>query len=203
MRVEAVTGTGTGRARRANQSCKDLIVQRPIHFMPASDAVDICVTDSTAFILVAEDAGLVIIPLTDFMLRSAPRQLGEWQLRDASTAELQRRGKVFGNELANSGFLARVNAALVGARLQPQRLTIKLTQNIPTERLAPMPLLLQPRRPGIEPRINDFGIGKSPVPRLPSLPVTRLKIDPAFVDGLRRVSNEAAWCAPSSCSATR
>jgi EAL domain-containing protein (putative c-di-GMP-specific phosphodiesterase class I) len=144
------------------------------------------------FIAVAEDAGL-IIPLTDFVLRSACRQLREWQLRDASFANLNVHVNVSANDLAHSDLVARVTAALVEARLQPQHLTLELTENILMERLeAALPLLSELRRLGVGLSVDDFGTGYSSLRHLAILPVNSLKIDRAFVADLHRGSNEAA-----------
>ena len=144
------------------------------------------------FIAIAEDAGL-IIALTDFMLRSACRQLKDWQLRDDSFAELNMHVNVSGNDIAHPGLVARVNAALVEARLQPQHLTLELTENILMERLeAALPTLTELRRLGVGLSVDDFGTGYSSLRHLSTLPVDSLKIDRAFVADLQRGSNEAA-----------
>ncbi|MDE2298272.1 MAG: EAL domain-containing protein, partial [Burkholderiales bacterium] len=144
------------------------------------------------FIAIAEDAGL-IVALTDFMLRSACRQLKEWQLRDDSFSELNMHVNVSGNDVAHPGLVARVNAALVAARLQPQHLTLELTENILMERLeAALPTLTELRRLGVGLSVDDFGTGYSSLRHLSTLPVDSLKIDRAFVADLQRGSSEAA-----------
>ena len=144
------------------------------------------------FISIAEDAGL-IIPLTDFMLRSACVQLREWQLRDAAFANLTMHVNVSGNDIAHAAFVARVTSTLVEARLQPQHLCLELTENILMERLeAALPTLTEVCRLGVGLSVDDFGTGYSSLRHLSSLPVSSLKIDRAFVADLRRGSNEAA-----------
>jgi diguanylate cyclase (GGDEF)-like protein/PAS domain S-box-containing protein len=146
----------------------------------------------TTFIAVAEDAGLMI-PLTDFMLRSACAQLKEWQLRDASFADLNMHVNVSGNDIAHPSLVARVTSALIEARLLPQHLTLELTENILMARLeAALPALAELRRLGVGLSVDDFGTGYSSLRHLSSLPVNSLKIDRAFVADLQRGSNEAA-----------
>ena len=146
----------------------------------------------STFIGVAEDAGLMV-PLTDFMLRSACRQLREWQQRDACSADLNMHVNVSGNDIAHPAFVARVTAALVDARLQPQHLTLELTENILMKRLeAALPMLKELRRLGVCLSVDDFGTGYSSLQHLSSLPVNSLKIDRAFISELRIGSNEAA-----------
>ncbi|MBI5255572.1 MAG: EAL domain-containing protein [Burkholderiales bacterium] len=144
------------------------------------------------FVGVAEDSGL-IMPLTDFMLRSACQQLREWQLRDATFAELKVHVNVSGYDVSHPGFVARVTAALAEARLQPQHLTLELTENILMERLeAALPTLLELRRLGVGLSVDDFGTGYSSLRHLTKLPVNNLKIDRAFVADLQWGSDEAA-----------
>ena len=146
----------------------------------------------TTFIAIAEDAGL-IVALTDFMLRSACAQLKEWQLRDESFAELNMHVNVSGNDIAHPGLVARVTGALVEARLQPQHLTLELTENILMERLeAALPKLTELRGLGVNLSVDDFGTGYSSLRHLSTLPVNSLKIDRAFIADLQRGSDEAA-----------
>lgn len=144
------------------------------------------------FIGVAEDAGLML-PLTDFMLRTVCGQLRQWQERDPKFAELGMHVNVSGNDLAHPNFVARVNSAIVEARLQPQHLTLELTENILMERLeAALPMLAELRRLGFNLSVDDFGTGYSSLRHLSNLPVNSLKIDRCFVSDLERGSNEAA-----------
>jgi diguanylate cyclase (GGDEF)-like protein/PAS domain S-box-containing protein len=144
------------------------------------------------FIAVAEDSGL-IMSITDFMLRSACTQLREWQAIDQRFANLNMHVNVSGNDVAHPGFVARVTAALVEARLQPQHLTLELTENILMERLeAAMPTLVELRRLGIGLSVDDFGTGYSSLRHLSKLPVNSLKIDRAFVADLAHGSDSAA-----------
>ncbi len=144
------------------------------------------------FIAVAEDAGLML-PLTDFVLRTACHQLREWQARDPRFADLTMHVNVSGSDVAHPSLVARVNAALVEARLQAHHLTLELTENILMARLeAALPTLTELRRLGVGLSVDDFGTGYSSLRHLSTLPVNSLKIDRAFVAEMQRGSNEAA-----------
>ena len=146
----------------------------------------------TAFIPVAEDAGLMV-GLTDFVLRSACNQLRQWQLRHREFADLGMHVNVSGNDIAHAAFVTRVITAVAEAQLQPQHLSLELTENILMERLeAALPKLTELRRLGVGLSVDDFGTGYSSLRHLSSLPVNSLKIDRAFVADLQRGSNEAA-----------
>jgi len=146
----------------------------------------------TTFIAVAEESGLVV-PLTDRMLRSACKQLRQWQLKDRDFAGLVMHVNLSGSDIAHPGLVARVSAALAEAGLPPQHLILELTENILMERLeAALPVLLELRRLGVGLSVDDFGTGYSSLKHLSSLPVSSLKIDRGFVADLQRGSNEAA-----------
>jgi len=145
-----------------------------------------------SFIAIAEEAGL-IAPLTDFVLRSACRQLREWHLLDDSLRELTIHVNVSGNDIAHRGLLGRVRAATEEAQLQPRHLTLELTENILVERLeSALPMLRELRALGVGLSLDDFGSGYSSLRHLSALPVSSLKIDCGFLHKLERGVGEAA-----------
>ena len=183
-----------GQLSVAYQPLFDLIAERITGFEALArwDHPELGLVSPLTFIGIAEDAGLMV-QLTDFMLRSACRQLHEWQQRHACCAELNMHVNVSGNDIAHPAFVARVTAALVDARLQPQHLTLELTENILMTRLeAALPMLKELRDLGVCLSVDDFGTGYSSLQHLSSLPVNSLKIDRAFISELHSGSNEAA-----------
>jgi diguanylate cyclase (GGDEF)-like protein/PAS domain S-box-containing protein len=183
-----------GQLSVAYQPLFDLNTQRITGFEALArwDHPELGLVSPLTFIGVAEDAGLMV-PLTDFMLRSACRQLREWQQRHACDAELNMHVNVSGNDIAHPAFVARVTSALVDARLQPQHLTLELTENILMKRLeAALPMLKELRRLGVCLSVDDFGTGYSSLQHLSNLPVNSLKIDRAFISKMHDDSNEAA-----------
>jgi diguanylate cyclase (GGDEF)-like protein/PAS domain S-box-containing protein len=145
-----------------------------------------------SFIAIAEEAGL-IVPLTDFVLRTACRQVRAWQLRDEAFAELAVHVNISGNDLVHPGLVARVTAALAAAGLHARHLTLELTENILVQRLeAALPTLHELRRQGVGLSLDDFGTGYSSLRHLSTLPVNSLKIDRGFIHGMQRGANEAA-----------
>ena len=184
----------TGQLSVAYQPLLDLTSGRVTGFEALArwDHPELGAISPMTFIAVAEESGL-IMPLTDFVLRSACAQLKSWQQRDDSYAALNMHVNVSGNDISHSGFVARVTAALVEARLEPQHLTLELTENILMERLeAALPTLVELRRLGIGLSVDDFGTGFSSLLHLSKLPVNSLKIDRAFVAELHDGSDEAA-----------
>ena len=143
------------------------------------------------FIPIAEESGL-IVALTDFVLHGACQQLKQWQESDPTCAALTVNVNISSKDLGHTGMVARVTHALVKANLQPQYLSLELTENIPMERLeAATPMLEDLRALGVGLSVDDFGTGYSSLAHLSSLPVDCLKVDRSFICGMRRGSKEA------------
>jgi diguanylate cyclase (GGDEF)-like protein/PAS domain S-box-containing protein len=144
------------------------------------------------FIPIAEETGL-IVQLTDFVLRTACRDLKQWQRSDPAYAGLTMNVNVSGKDLAHGGLVARITRALVAARLEPQHLIVELTENILMDQLkTALPLLEDLRTLGVGLSVDDFGTGYSSLAHLSSLPVDSLKIDRSFIRCMRSGSKEAA-----------
>ena len=145
-----------------------------------------------AFIPVAEESG-AMVQLTDFVLHRACRALKRWQLLAPEFAELSMHVNIAGNDIASAGFVHRVTHAIVESRLQPQHLTIELTENILMERFdESIGMLTQLHELGIVLSVDDFGTGYSSLSHLSTLPIDSLKIDMSFVSKLSSDSKEAA-----------
>jgi diguanylate cyclase (GGDEF)-like protein/PAS domain S-box-containing protein len=146
----------------------------------------------TTFIAVAEESGL-ITQLTDVVLRQACAQLRQWQCSDAAFSELTMNVNVSGQDIAHPALVERVTSALASSRLEPQHLTLELTENILMDRLeAARPALNTLRRLGLGLSIDDFGTGYSSLRHLSKLPVSSLKIDRAFIADLAQSPEAAA-----------
>jgi len=148
------------------------------------------VMDPVTFVPVAEEAGLMI-GLTDFVLRSACRQLSTWQRRDRCFGDVHLHVNLSGIDVAHPNLVARVNAALADAGLQPHHLTLELTENALMQRIdGALPALATLRRSGVGVTIDDFGTGYSSLRHLSNLPVSGLKLDRGFVADLERGTSE-------------
>lgn len=178
----------------AYQPLYDLSSRRVIGFEALARWMhpDLGPVSPATFIPVAEESGL-IVSLTDFMLSTACRQLRDWQGRHQRFAALKVHVNVSKSDIANTGLVARVNAALTETGLQPKFLTLELTENILMEHLeAALPALEELRSLGVGLSMDDFGTGCSSLQHLSGLPLDSVKIDRSFVMRLRPNSNELA-----------
>jgi diguanylate cyclase (GGDEF)-like protein/PAS domain S-box-containing protein len=148
--------------------------------------------EPVTFVPVAEEAGLMV-GLTDFVLRTACRQLRAWQRRDALLDELVMHVNLSGIDVAHPNLASRVNATLADAGLRPRHLTLELTEDTLMQRIdGALPALASLRRAGVGVTLDDFGAGYSSLRHLSSLPVNVLKLDRGFVADLERGGSEEA-----------
>ncbi|HEU0201753.1 MAG TPA: EAL domain-containing protein [Burkholderiaceae bacterium] len=143
------------------------------------------------FIPIAEESGLIVL-LTDLVLQRALHQLKQWQLLDASLADLKMQVNVSAKDIAHPGFVGRITHAIVEARLQPEHVTLELTENILMNQIeSALPMLNELRHLGIGLTVDDFGTGYSSLSHLSSLPIDSLKVDRSFVCALRAGTKES------------
>jgi diguanylate cyclase (GGDEF)-like protein len=135
----------------------------------------------SSFIALAEESGL-IVPIGRWAIGEACRQAAVW------AAEGRRMGvsvNVSAHQLGLDGFAEDVRRALDDHRIDPELLTLEITEtalmrdvHIARRHLEEIKAL------GVRLAIDDFGTGYASLGNLQSLPVDILKIDRSFVAAL-------------------
>ena len=138
------------------------------------------------FIPLAEQTGL-IVPIGEWVIREACRQLASWGTSDLSVAV-----NVSPRQLASEGLVRTVSEALEDAGLEPERLCLEITESaVIADPDAALGQLRGLKEIGVRLAVDDFGIGYSSLANLRDLlPVDILKIDKSFVDGLHASSED-------------
>ncbi|MFI6072303.1 putative bifunctional diguanylate cyclase/phosphodiesterase [Actinoplanes sp. NPDC051343] len=126
------------------------------------------------FIPAAERTGL-IVPLGDWVLREACRQLAAWPA-DSLILNVN----ITAHQLSDHGFVGRVAATLADTGIAPTRLTLEITESTAVELGDAVTNLAELRRMGIRIALDDFGTGRSTLTMLHELPVDQLKLDRSF-----------------------
>ncbi|MEU1455242.1 putative bifunctional diguanylate cyclase/phosphodiesterase [Streptomyces avermitilis] len=141
------------------------------------------------FIPLAEHTGL-IVPLGRWVLEQSVRQAREWQERhggEAAAAPLRINVNLSPCQLTHPGLVSDTVDILERSGLEPGALCLEVTESAligadddllkPLRRLAEM---------GVDIALDDFGTGYSNLANLRRLPVSILKLDRSFTQGMQQ-----------------
>jgi diguanylate cyclase (GGDEF)-like protein len=139
-------------------------------WIPAADIVQL-----------AETSGL-IVPLTEFVMRTAMAQVRDWDA-GFGRSELRLSINVSAIHVNGGGLLTMIDHLLDESGLDPRRLDLELTERT-AMRASPAALstLTAIRERGITLTLDDFGTGYSALSRLERLPIDSMKIDKSFLE---------------------
>ena len=142
------------------------------------------------FIPLAEETGL-IVPLGDWVLHAACRQLRAW--RDAGLQLERIAVNLSPRQFRQAGLDETVESAIGAAGLDGSSLEVEITENTAMNNPELSQVILDSLRSiGVQIAIDDFGTGYSSLANLKHFPVTRLKIDQAFVRDVAEDPDDAA-----------
>jgi EAL domain-containing protein (putative c-di-GMP-specific phosphodiesterase class I) len=137
--------------------------------------------DASEFIKTAEESGL-IVPIGDWVLREACRQLSEWRSQGLEQTLIS--VNVSPQEISRANYADDVAEILLDTEIPPSMIQLELTESALIGNLREcsqqMKLL---RELGVRLAIDDFGAGYSSFNWLQNLPVDTLKIDRSFLCG--------------------
>jgi diguanylate cyclase (GGDEF)-like protein/PAS domain S-box-containing protein len=141
------------------------------------------------FIPLAEDSGL-ILPLGEWVLKTAARQAMKWQEAGYS---LTVSVNISSRQFAGQGLFKLVKDVLYDTGLEPGRLYLEVTESMVMGDLVNAERIMGALRElGIKFYLDDFGTGYSSLAYLKRLPIDGLKIDRSFVnDIIEDVDSEA------------
>ncbi|WP_329415765.1 EAL domain-containing protein [Streptomyces sp. NBC_00704] len=138
------------------------------------------------FIPLAERTGL-IVPLGRWVLEESVRQAGEWRERNGGAAPLRINVNLSPCQLTHPGLVQDTVDILERAGVRPEALCLEVTESAligadddllkPLRRLAEM---------GVDIALDDFGTGYSNLANLRRLPVSVLKLDRSFTQGMQQ-----------------
>ncbi|MBY0269643.1 MAG: EAL domain-containing protein [Burkholderiales bacterium] len=131
------------------------------------------------FIPLAEESGF-IVPLGEWVLREACRYTR--QLHDAGFGRLQVAVNISARQFHQRDLTHRIRAVLEESGLEPEFLQLELTESLVMHDAEHFVATLEALdRLGVQLAVDDFGTGYSNLAYLKRFPVSRLKVDRAFV----------------------
>lgn len=141
------------------------------------------------FIPLAEESGM-IIDFGAWVLNAACKQNKAWQA--AGLAKIRVAVNVSARQFRDGKFIATLREALRTSGLDPQFLTLELTENTIMENAQEnLDTLHAIKEMGVELSVDDFGTGYSSLSYLKQLPLDELKIDRSFIMGIRSEKDDA------------
>jgi len=137
------------------------------------------------FIHLAEETGL-ILPIGQWVLAEACRQMREWTARDDAYApDLRISVNLSAREFQQKNIVQQIARMLTETRLDPRRLELEITESTMMQDVEGAILALRAlRNLGIRLAIDDFGTGYSSLSYVRQFAVDTLKVDQSFVQGL-------------------
>jgi PAS domain S-box-containing protein len=142
------------------------------------------------FISIAEETGL-IIPLGEWILREACRQVVEWRKRGMPLLRVS--VNLSPVQFKDQNLLSNLTGILKDTGLPPELLELEITESLLMNDVEQTIILLDALKAlGVQLSIDDFGIGYSSLSYLKRFPIGTLKVDQSFVRDVTHDQNDAA-----------
>jgi len=139
----------------------------------------------------AEATGL-IFPIGEWVLRTACGQAGVWQQDGAGSPTVSI--NLSQQEFARNDLVELISRALEESGLPAEQLELELTESLLMRNRQADAVLRDLSNIGVGIVLDDFGRGHSSIAHLTSLPLKAIKIDRAFIDGLKKPGEKRAIC---------
>ena len=142
------------------------------------------------FIPLAEESGL-ILPISEWVLRSACEQLLEWQKQGYEVPRLAI--NLSAKQLLQKSLADTIALILGETGVEPHYIGLELTESMLVHNIEEVVETLRKlSNMGLEISIDDFGTGYSSLSYLKRFPINKLKIDKSFVDDIATHPDDAA-----------
>jgi diguanylate cyclase (GGDEF)-like protein/PAS domain S-box-containing protein len=142
------------------------------------------------FISIAEESGL-IVPIGQWVLRQACRQVNTWHLENSPKIRLA--VNISAVELRSKEFVPGVAAILDGVGFDPKYLELELTETFLMQDSNATAVVLDALKElGVTIALDDFGTGYSSLSYMRRFPIDALKVDRSFVGNIATNADDAS-----------
>ncbi len=136
------------------------------------------------FLSIAEASG-IIMSIDNWVMNEACAQLKEWHEKYPSFQNVSINVNVSSRQFSQPNFVTEVREALQWTHLKPEALKLEITENVLIGNYAAAnKVFAQLRDMGVQLQIDDFGSGYSSLGYLQHFPISGVKIDKSFIDGM-------------------
>ncbi|MCP4140928.1 MAG: EAL domain-containing protein [Chloroflexi bacterium] len=144
------------------------------------------------FIPIAEETGL-ILPLGEWVLKNAAKQLGIWQSQKSNLPSLYVSVNLSGKQLLHPGLFEQIENAIQQASIPPASLNLEITESdIINDTETAATILKKIKQLGVRTQMDDFGTGYSSLSYLHKFPFDVIKIDRSFIMGMTDDQNKVS-----------
>jgi EAL domain-containing protein (putative c-di-GMP-specific phosphodiesterase class I) len=144
------------------------------------------------FIPIAEESDL-ILPLGQWMLATACRQVREWQRENPDLPPLTVNVNLSAKQVQQATIVEDVRRTLREAGLDARSLQLEVTERLPVEQSLPnLKTLRELRQLGASISLDDFGTGFSGIPYLSWMPASHLKVDRSYIQQIGKTEEDTA-----------
>ena len=148
------------------------------------------IVEPASFIPIAEETRL-ILPLGEWVLRTACRQMKQWHERGAGPIRIA--VNLSARQFLQHDLVEIVRSALEESALSPTALELEITETTAMQNAdVSVEVMHALRALGVGISIDDFGMGYSSLNYLKRFPITAVKIDRAFIHDLTTGEGDAA-----------
>jgi len=141
------------------------------------------------FIPIAEDTGL-IVPIGNWVLREACRQIRKWEAECPDSAHLVVNVNLSARQCMHPDLLRDVSRILAETGCPAERVKLEITEGVVLENTDQVSEILHKLRElGVQLGLDDFGMGYSALSYLQRFPFQTIKIDRTFVSGMKETGN--------------
>ena len=139
----------------------------------------------------AEATGL-IFPIGEWVINTACHQAASWLQDDGEVPPTSI--NLSQQEFTRSDLVELIRVALDDSKLPPELLELELTEGMLMRNRQAEVVLQDIDALGVGVVLDDFGQGHSSIAHLTSMPIKAIKIDRAFIDGVREPGDKQAIC---------
>ncbi|WP_421659428.1 EAL domain-containing protein [Leptothermofonsia sp. ETS-13] len=144
------------------------------------------------FIPVAEETGL-IVPLGQWVIRTACQQIKQWQTEFKLDSALMVSVNLSGQQFTQPDLVEFIEETLAAIELEGHSLKLEITESVAMNNVeSAIAMLVRLKALNLQLSIDDFGTGYSSLSYLYRFPVDTLKIDRSFVSRMDDAGDDAA-----------